>query len=355
MSFAHLLSKIPSLGRHRLERAVAGKDFLLHPDFDIREVELPEASENAAGMISNRERLLLYLLTKAHFDGSGFIIDAGMFLGASAVCLAEGLRDNPNCRKFASGPIFGRMKPVQGYERGIIKAPKRTNVNLEKRVGDFTYKLGESFVPIIEKQTEKFQDLVGLNIGDFNQARWNIEDPIEICFIDLAKTPELNQHAFEVLFPAFIPGKTLLVQQDFFFDRLPWIKVLMGYLDEHFEWLGQVGPSSIYRYVKEIPHDKFLVDPYRSLSDKERIRLHKLSFDSRLSRRRKFNLDVSLAYLYGETHGKKRANAHLKSVEKEFHDHISFTSKFPVPASLRIKRAQMSIKRGKKVRMPEAS
>ena len=228
MSFSHLLSRIPSLGRRRLERAVTGKDILLHSEFDIRDVELPEASENAAGMISHRERLLLFQLTKAHFDGSGFIIDAGMFLGASAVCLAEGLRRNPKCREIMAGPTFQRMKPIQGYERGIIKAPKRKNVNLEKRVGDFTYRLGESFVPIIEKQTENFQDLVELNIGDFNQAQWNIEDPIEICFIDLAKTPELNQHAFEILFPAFIPGKTLLVQQDFFFDRLPWIKVLMG-------------------------------------------------------------------------------------------------------------------------------
>jgi hypothetical protein len=334
----------------KLDQAIIGADFLLHPEFDIRSIDVLDAVANVSGMISLNERKLLYHITKDHYTGSGYIIDGGMFLGASGVSLAEGLRYN--AAGWQTSPMFKRMKPIQGYDIGYLPAPKK-KPNIERKFGNVTYRFGESFVPIIEEQTRNQADLIEINIGDFMDVSWETSDPIEICFVDLAKTPELNYHVFKTLFPAFIPGKTILIQQDLFFDRLPWIKVLMGYLDEYFEWLGQVGPSSVYRYVRKIPDDVLLIDPYRSLPDEKQIRFHKNTYDDRLSARRRFALDVSLAYLYFHTHGQEKAMDQLHRTEKKFQDFLSKSSASSMSAPERIERARREVKRKAKSKRKE--
>jgi hypothetical protein len=193
-----------------------------------------------------------------------------------------------------------------------------------------------------------------VRIGDLLEQFWDPADRIEILFVDVAKTPLLNQHVFQQFFPALIPGESYLVQQDFFFDRLPWIKVLMGYLADHFEWLGQVGPSSVYRYVKQIPREMFDVDPYRDLPKKEQLRLHALAQDPRLPDRRRFALDVSLAYLRAELEGAEAGVRQLELVVDEHTDYI-YDSKAGASALTRLTRAKRSMGLMSPARPPAAA
>ena len=45
------------------------------------------------------------------------------------------------------------------------------------------------------------------------------------------------------------------MRQDFFYDRLPWLRVTMGYLAHYFRWEGQVASSSVYTTVNAVPEN----------------------------------------------------------------------------------------------------
>ena len=307
------------------------RDRVLCSEFHV----VPSRVDSSYGMLSTNERHLLYKLTKDHYSGAGYIVDAGSFVGSSTVALAEGLRDNT--RATFSG------RPIVSYDIGFLPAPPTAQKAITKDVGGVMYTWGESFVPILKKNTAGLDDIIEFRIGDFLQEKWSADKPIEICFIDLAKTNDLNIHSFRELFPAFIPGTTLLVQQDFFFDKLPWIKVLMGYLDDHFEWLGQVGPSSLYRYKRAIPKELYRIDPYTDLPLEERISLHKRADKDVLPVRRRFALAMSLCYLCA-TEGRDRAIAEAENVKERFADHMAKDAS----AARRYERALDSFRKGRK-------
>ena len=290
------------------------RDRVLGGEFHV----VPARVDAALGMLSERERHLLFNLTESHYRGEGAIVDAGSFIGSSTVALAEGLKANPRLKSILK-KAKNSLKPIVSYDIGFLPAPASGPVT--KDAGGTLYTWGESFVPILEKNIAGHEDVVELRIGDFLKETWT-NRAIEICFIDLAKTNDLNLHAFRQFFPAFAPGKTLLVQQDFFFDRLPWIKVLMGYLSDYFEWLGQVGPSSLYRYVKPIPKEMYNTDRFRGLPLEERVRLHQLGDNDMLPVRRRFAVAMSLCYLY-ETAGPEEALKAANRVKGEFSDYVA--------------------------------
>jgi hypothetical protein len=326
---------------------VRGPDYFLHPDLDIAGIVLPIEAKEASGMLSQRERQAFYRLVRDRFTGAGFIVDGGMFLGSSAAALSAGLRANPRCSEILASDLFRGRKPVVGFELGFFPGPHPGEVTY----GRATIRAGESFVPQLMDSIASYADLVEARIGDLLDARWPVSDPIEVCFIDVAKTPELNRHVFTQFFPRLIPGVSYVIQQDYFFDRLPWIKVLMGSLADHFEWLGQVGPSSIYRYVKRIPEEAFATDPWRECDGPTRIALHRRAMDGRLSDRRKFSLDVSLSYLINEVDGLAAARRHLVYCEERYAAHIKAAVK-GFSAANRVARAREEIERVARQRRP---
>ncbi len=315
-----------------------GADYILGDAFQIDDVDTPVRLERAAGMLSHNERLLLFKLARDHYLGKGHIIDAGSFFGSSTVSLAEGLKAN---RFFRS--ISARIaQPIVSYDIGFLPAPPGAKTPITREFGKHSYTWGESFVPILKENIAGHDDVIDLRIGDFLEETWPAKRPIEICFIDLAKTNDLNVRCFRQLFPAFIPGRTLLVQQDFFFDRLPWIKVLMGHVAEHFEWLGQAGPSALYRYRSKIPAEKYAIDPYTDLPVEQRIACHGTATHPGLSPRRELSVALSLCYLLEAGQGPREALDELRSVRERFAGLVAATPKL----QSRIERAETQFARG---------
>ena len=193
------------------------------------------------GPLGLDERKLLYHLGRDFADGSGAIVDLGAFCGASALCLAAGVRDNP------------QAKPrIHSYDQFVAGDPYTVQYLNDQFGQNLT--LGGSFEAIYREAIKDFADFIDVHPGDITKEVWNAEDKIDVLFIDLAKSPEIQGHVLEQFLPALVPGRSIVVQQDFYHPSTPWIPVVMGYLEEYF---SVVDPrrdwSAVYRLEKPIP------------------------------------------------------------------------------------------------------
>ncbi|MCO1335327.1 hypothetical protein MO867_13395 [Microbulbifer sp. OS29] len=303
---------------YTIENAEVSRGCYIHPEISFSEAQVPQTVFETPGMVSVAERKLLYSLAFKNYRKNGFIVDAGSFMGASVVSLAQGLQSNSRREPKKYSNLLNK-KPISSYELGFLPKP----ANGSDRVwecGSLTYQFGESFVPILEKSISPYNAIVDLNIGDLNDFSWS-DEPIEICFIDVCKTRELNRHVSAQFMPRLIEEKAFFINQDFFFDRLPWIKVTMGYLEEYFDWYGQVFSSSVYKCKKSIPKDVAEYDPFTEATLDECLKLHDKHPNAHLTDAHKLRMKLSRSYLIAMKGNKADAIEYLKTVGEDY-EHI---------------------------------
>ena len=203
-------------------------------------------------MIIDDERRLLHWLAAEYWTGAGRILDAGCYLGGSTTALASGLRardDLPDPRPITSYDLF-----VLDYFM-LVDLPEDTELDE-----------GDSFRPIFNANVAPYADLIEVREGDITGHGWSGE-PIEIAFIDLMKTWPLNDYMLANFFGHMIPGRTILVQQDFVHEFCPWIHVTMGMLDEYFELLDMFEwGSATYLLREPIPEELLRTRTARDLT-----------------------------------------------------------------------------------------
>jgi hypothetical protein len=192
-------------------------------------------------MLGHEERSLLNWITANEYSGCGAIIDAGAFLGASAFCLASGLRAN-----------HLPAKPIHSYDyfRALDDyVAKDINEKIRQT------KIGDDYLDIFQANTKPYEDLIEIHAGNFLDQKWSGE-PVEILFIDIAKTNDLNNHLMREFFPRLIPEKSIVIQQDFYHCWHPYIHASMEALREHFTIVDPLADfSRIYRLNKSISPD----------------------------------------------------------------------------------------------------
>lgn len=217
-----------------------------------RTIKLPESVKQPTTMLLETELTLLYSLGKEYFKNQGLIIDAGCFLGGSTIAFAKGVQANTKIKKV--------KKVIYSYDFFIVES-----WSIGIYFPDDT-PLGMSFEAIFKKNIKAVEHLVKMNIGDIQQAK--ITQPIEILFIDVAKTIEVNDYIVTSFFPRLIPGHSLVIQQDYLFtDWNGWIHVTMEYFSEYFEILDHTDSNSVvFLYKKQIPQALLKVDIFQSLS-----------------------------------------------------------------------------------------
>jgi hypothetical protein len=195
------------------------------------------------GWLGEEERRCLCWLAKEVYTGAGLIVDGGSYLGASAYCLAEGLSQNRTA-SFAKPPIyaFDLFVALDEYVANDINEKVRPMA------------LNDPYLDVFQRQTTKYFDLIKIFSGDICQYSMR-NTPIEILFIDVAKTLEINQHLAKEFFPALIPSQSLVIQQDFYHLWHPYIHVTMEYLRDYFEILDPLVrfQSRLYRLKSPIP------------------------------------------------------------------------------------------------------
>jgi hypothetical protein len=213
-------------------------------------------------MICHEERRYLQWLAQERYTGAGVIVDCGPLLGGSTAALAEGLRRNPHVAdaekagKIRSYDLFEYYPYMKGLFKGEPEpAPK------------------ESLVPRFLANTEQWRPLIQLHPGDVRQFAWTGE-PIELLFIDLAKSWTLQAHLLREFFPALIPGVSVIVQQDYFFHGCPWILVVMECLADYVTPVHGLDQSTLgFVLDRAIPGDLLRVDYERELSATDKRRL----------------------------------------------------------------------------------
>jgi hypothetical protein len=175
------------------------------------------------GMIGHEERRMLYWLSNCYYVGEGLVVDAGAYAGASAFCLAAGMSRS----RVSSGPL----SRVMSYD--LFKA---VDQYVARAISNDFHKIsvGDSYLDVFKYQTALYANIVDIFAGDFLEAPVPGAQ-IEILFVDVAKSPNLNQHVATQYISRLIPGRSILVQQDYYHCWHPYMQITMEALADYFE------------------------------------------------------------------------------------------------------------------------
>ena len=224
--------------------------------------EAPKAVLDYPSMASRNEKALLYWLARHAYQGFGVIVDAGVFLGGSTNAFATGVKDNPVA--IAKAPT----KPIHTYDIAIWVSDMDKYLErpaVKRALKGIRVKKNRSFLPVLKTLLGAHLDLVDFRIGDIAMTAKG-DAPIEIAFYDCLKTNERDLAAFRAFVPAYIPGHSVVIQQDYFYEGAYYNKIRQEYFSPYFTYLGEEATSAIFRYEKEIPPELIESDPISTLS-----------------------------------------------------------------------------------------
>lgn len=271
---------------------------------------IPKSILAVPSMMSVPERRFLYGLASKYYAGEGLIVDAGIFLGASTTCFGEGLRENVYLKK----AVAAWQRPIVSFERGIVTPTmpaffKRNSLNIDLKPGD-------SFGELVRANVQPVADLVDLRIGDI-QETGKIEQPIEVLFLDVLKLPEINKFVVENYYPRLIPGQSIVIQQDYFYDLLPYIKTYQEYFAPYFTYLGEIGSTGVFLCTAQIPQEA-TKNIEEKLDADEQIRLASIALQRSIDPTRRFLMALSKARLIRKHLGAKAGQSYLQFVKSEY-------------------------------------
>jgi len=207
-------------------------------------------------MMKAPELDLLYSIAKNRYTGSGIIVDAGIFMGASTKCFLQGIlsqgdalnSDRPLIHSFERGKVTPAMKGYEGFE---------------------SYEVGDDYSKLVKKLFEDAH-YVNFNFGDIQDIVY-FDKSIEILFLDILKTPNVMQKCNELFFPNLQVGKGIVVQQDFYWPFGWWINAWMERWNEHFEYIDFAETSLVCEYVKELPSSAYDPNEIMGTSEDEMV------------------------------------------------------------------------------------
>jgi predicted O-methyltransferase YrrM len=202
----------------------------------IEDVQLSEAVRRVPTMLTLEEQRMLAWVAEHRPHPGAAVCDLGSFLGGSTVALAQGIRNSQQPTKLHAFDRF-RMRE-QGKEKFLYA----------KGYPRFA---GDSVVHVVRDYLAQFEDLVELHAGELGEQRWT-GDPISILFIDISKRWETNDFILTEFFPCLLSG-SIVVQQDFFFIRNPWLHSTMHKLRHKIAYAGATERNSAIFEVSETP------------------------------------------------------------------------------------------------------
>lgn len=274
------------------------------------------AATKVPSMMSMLEKRLLFNLARNYYVGEGIIIDAGIFLGASTVCFGEGIRKNP----LAAAICARWAKPIVALELGIINPGMPAFFKRHDVAG--MGEPGESFSPTLERNIRSVADLVELRLGDIRETAADIASPIEILFLDVLKLPEISRFAIRQFFPRLIPGRSIVIQQDYFIDLLPFIRTDQEFFAEYFTYIGEVCSTALFLCIKAIPESE-IERLEAGISSEEQERMASVAMQRSADPARRYMMAISKVRLMRQLYGNESAQDYLRLVKKEFPDQVS--------------------------------
>lgn len=178
-------------------------------------------------MLTPAESRFYLWLARDWARGAGEIVDLGCFAGGSTARLAQGLA------------LAGRGGLVHAYDN--FTATERVKEQHLYRRGVARFE-GRDILPVARALLDPWDGLVTFYRGDIAARRWP-GDPIEVLVVDAAKTARLADHIAAEFFAALIPGRSVLVHQDFLHEVQPWLPAQMALLSDHFRPMARILPD----------------------------------------------------------------------------------------------------------------
>ncbi len=209
----------------------------------------PELPAGMVTMMKPDELDLLYSIARHHcVGGSGCIVDAGVFLGASTACFATGLGANPTVDDAERGV------GIHTYERAIvtpamISITRQSNPKLVDRLGA----MDESFAPLLEQLLSEYP-AVTLHVGDIMEATF-APQPIQVLFLDILKSSRIQDQCNRLFLPHLVPGHSLIVQQDYFWHFGWFVNAYMERYRDCFELVDSADTTAVFRLVRALPDE----------------------------------------------------------------------------------------------------
>jgi hypothetical protein len=183
-----------------------------------RDVRLAPDATGIPTMLSKMERRLLYSLARDHASSDAAIVDAGSFLGGSTAALLAGVRDQPE-------PWTG--PPIESYDLFQVD-----EYMVQKFFADDpSVRLGDSFRSRFDAHLARFDAPHVVHEGDITKAGWS-GGPIEVLFLDVLKSWEINDAVLRDFFPSLVPGRSVIVHQDYGWGDTPWIPITIELMRE---------------------------------------------------------------------------------------------------------------------------
>jgi len=172
---------------------------------------IPLEALNVPGMITKEERRY-YTYLGSFYSGQGEVVELGSWLGLSTLAILYGLRRNP---AFA-GKKLHVFDDFVWRSSWMDKWLDDGDFDIEKPHdhGDFSG-LFDRFTSGVREHMVVERRRIAPYDGNERIAplTWNGR-PIEMVFVDCGRTLEVNEAWYKTLSPSFIPGRSLLVLED---------------------------------------------------------------------------------------------------------------------------------------------
>jgi hypothetical protein len=210
-------------------------------------------------MVSREEQRYLHWLGRTQWRDEGHVVEIGPWLGGSTVCLASGMRishplprhrlhafDNFVWREFMARFAALPLKPGESFERFFLD-----NVAAQRElVVAHAAKLPDEKIagdPAAERSR-------GIAEPDVEPFAWN-SGAIEILFVDGAKSWRGMRWLLRSVAASLIPGRTLLVAQDFKHWGSSWVPLMIARMTDALELSHVVERGSTVTFVLREPLD----------------------------------------------------------------------------------------------------
>jgi len=198
------------------------------------------------GMTTKYEHEFLENYAQNTYTGDGEIVELGCWLGASTIPMAKGLSENLYPQ--------AKGKKVQAYDRFIWTPNMEVCVTGTPLAGK--YQVGDNCIDACHDQIQPWQSYIDLHAADLLKTQWTGQ-PIEMLFIDAMKSWGLLNSIVNNFFPFLVPGKSLIIHQDYTHYYSYWIQLLMYRFQDYFEPVCDISHSAslVFKYTKQIPQE----------------------------------------------------------------------------------------------------
>jgi hypothetical protein len=177
-----------------------------------------------------------------------------------------------------------------------------------------------------EKVVAGYEQWIQVHEGDIRTIGWS-GDPIEVLFLDILKAWSTNEKVAKDFFPYLIPGRSVVIQQDYIHEWCPWIHVTMELFAPYFDYVDFTQFSSVVYFLKRrIPKSLSKLSIEHDLTRREKITL----MDRAVARHAGYArgvVECAKGRLLADLYGRDLALEHLAKVKAQYagNEHVMNT------------------------------